>query len=223
MLPHGHRSVLASVARVPALPEVAVDVVLFDLGGVLFDFGGVGRMKELSGIEDDDEIWRRWLECRWVRDFERGGCSAEDFAAGVVADWELPITADGFLVAFRSWLGGPLEGAEALVHETREHVKVGCLSNTNSLHWADHGDRWDLMAAFDYRFVSFEVGHVKPDRAIFEHATRVLDTAPERVLFLDDNTINVDGARAAGLRAERTVGVDAARRCLVDNGLLPGP
>ena len=49
------------------------DVVLFDLGGVLVDFGGVQAMKELSGITDDDELWHRWLTCRWVREFERGG------------------------------------------------------------------------------------------------------------------------------------------------------
>ena len=63
----------------------SVDVVLFDLGGVLIDFGGVGPMKELAGIASDEEVWRRWLGCRWVRDFERGRCSPEDFAAGVDA------------------------------------------------------------------------------------------------------------------------------------------
>ena len=50
-----------------------IDVVLFDLGGVLVDFGGVEAMKELSGITDDDELWHRWLTCRWVREFERDG------------------------------------------------------------------------------------------------------------------------------------------------------
>jgi putative hydrolase of the HAD superfamily len=200
-----------------------IEVVLFDLGGVLFDFGGVGRMKELSGIDDDEEIWRRWLGCRWVREFERGDCSAADFAAGVVADWELPITPDAYLDAFRSWLGGPLAGAEALVRETREHVRVGCLSNTNSLHWADHEHQWDLLHAFDVRFLSFEMGHVKPDAEIFEQVVRVLETPAERVLFLDDNRINVDGARAAGLQAERTVGAAAARACLVTRGILPAP
>ena len=66
------------------MPESAIEVVLFDLGGVLFDFGGVEPMKSLSGIEHDDEIWRRWLGCPWVRTFERGSCSADQFAEGVV-------------------------------------------------------------------------------------------------------------------------------------------
>jgi len=86
-----------------------------DVRGVLFDFGGVEPMKSLSGIEHDGEMWRRWLACRWVRTFESGSCSAEQFAEGVVGDWALPITPDAFLLAFRSWLGGPLAGADALL------------------------------------------------------------------------------------------------------------
>jgi hypothetical protein len=41
------------------------------------------------------------------------------------------------------------------------------------------------------------------------------------VLFLDDNVINVDAAQEAGFRAARAVGVDEARRVLVDAGVLP--
>jgi putative hydrolase of the HAD superfamily len=197
-----------------------LDVVLFDLGGVLFDFGGVDAMKALSGIDDDEEIWRRWLSCRWVRTFERGDCSADDFAAGVVDDWHLSITPAEFLIEFRSWLGGPLEGAEALVRETRRMTRVGCLSNTNAVHWRDHGDRWGMMRAFDIRFLSFEMGCVKPDREAFDHVATVLEVPRDRILFLDDNAINVDAAVAAGLHAVRAVGVVEARAHLDELGLL---
>src|SRR5262245_60742684 len=117
------------------MPPADVDIVLFDLGGVLFDFGGVAAMKKLAAIDDDDEMWTRWLTCPWVRSFERGDCSVDAFAAGMVEEWNLPIDADAFLTSFRSWLGGPLDGAEELVAETRRILPVGCLSNTNSLHW----------------------------------------------------------------------------------------
>jgi hypothetical protein len=36
--------------------EVAVEIVLFDLGGVLIEFRGVESMRELTGIESDDEL-----------------------------------------------------------------------------------------------------------------------------------------------------------------------
>ena len=61
-----------------------VDVVLFDLGGVLIELGGMGDMAAFASEPDDEEIWRRWLHCPWVRRFERGGCGAETFALRMV-------------------------------------------------------------------------------------------------------------------------------------------
>jgi FMN phosphatase YigB (HAD superfamily) len=198
------------------------DVVLFDLGGVLVDFGGVEAMKELSGITDDDELWHRWLTCGWVREFERGGCSPEEFAAGVVADWELDITPAEYLESFAGWLGGPLPGAEALVADTRAVVTTGCLSNTNALHWTRSFSQWSVIGAIEHRFLSYELGAVKPDREIFDLVAARLDAPRERILFLDDNLVNVEGAREAGFRSERAKGVDEARAVLVRAGVLTG-
>jgi putative hydrolase of the HAD superfamily len=198
----------------------AIDVVLFDLGGVLIDFGGVGPMKQLAAIEHDDELWRRWLTCPWVRSFERGRCSAEQFAAGVVDEWALTLAPDAFLAEFRSWPGGPLPGADALVAEVRQVVPAGCLSNTNALHWDDQFHRWPILDAFDFSFLSFELGFVKPDRELFDEVARRVAVPPVRVLFLDDNVINVEGARAAGFTAEVVTGVAEARHALVAAGII---
>jgi glucose-1-phosphatase len=198
-----------------------IDLVLFDLGGVLFDPGGVGPMRALSGIDSDDELWRRWLTCRWVRAYERGQCSAQDFAAGVVDDWQLEINAEAFLRAFGGWPRGPYDGAETLLMETRAVRPVGCLSNTNDLHWDAHFSRWPILNELDYRFLSFELGQVKPDREIFEAVADRLSVPAGRVLFLDDNMVNVEGAAAVGFVAVRTQGVDEARAALAAAGVLP--
>jgi glucose-1-phosphatase len=195
------------------------DVVLFDLGGVLAAFGGIEPMGALSGITEPDEIWRRWLGCRWVRSFESGACSPEDFARGVVEDWKLSVSGDEFLDEFRSWLKGPLEGAEALVSEVSGHATTACFSNTNALHWEAGGAQWDLMGRFDRTFLSFQLGLLKPDAEAFVAVVGDLGVAAERVLFLDDNQINVEAARAVGLRGERVVGVEEARFALIEAGL----
>ena len=90
------------------MSSAPIEIVLFDLGGVLIDVGGVSPMKQLAGIESDAELWERWLTCRWVRSFERGHCSADEFAAGIVSDWEIRAEPGAFLEAFRSWPAGPL-------------------------------------------------------------------------------------------------------------------
>lgn len=198
----------------------AFEIVLFDLGGVLVEIAGVGRMKELAGIDDDEVLWERWLTCRWVRDFERGSCSAAAFAAGVVDDWKLPIEAGEFLAAFAHWPSGPMEGAAELVDAVRATTPTGCLSNTNSLHWDEHFSRWPLIERFDHRFLSFELGLVKPDLELYQRIAEQLPVAADRVLVLDDNALNVQGALDAGFASVRVRGVDEARRALIEAGAL---
>jgi putative hydrolase of the HAD superfamily len=197
----------------------SIDVVLFDLGGVLIDFGGLEAMRELAGVDSDDEVWRRWLACRWVRAFERGHCSPEEFAAGVVADWDLPIEGPAYLAEFSGWLGGPLPGAVELVDEVRRVAQVGCLSNTNTVHWV-HWERWPFARHFEHQFLSFELGLVKPDRELFEHVAAQLSMPPGRVLFLDDNLVNVEGARSVGFLGDHVRGPAEARAALVARGVL---
>jgi putative hydrolase of the HAD superfamily len=199
-----------------------VDIVLFDLGGVLIDFGGVEKMKQLARIEDDELLWHRWLTCPWVRRFECGECSDADFAAGMVDEWELDVTPEDFLDQFQSWLGGPFPGAEALLDEVRRTHPAGCLSNTNALHWERNFVRWPILEAFDFRFLSFQLGIVKPDRAMFERVAELLPVDAPRVLFLDDNMVNVESARDVGFVALHVRGVDQARQALFDSGVLGG-
>lgn len=197
-----------------------IDLVLFDLGGVLIDVPGVQAMLELTGMASEDELWRRWLTCEWVRRFESGGCSEAEFANGVVADWQLGLSPAEFLDAFRNWPNGPLRGAEQLVTETKARASTGCFSNTNALHWDDHISTWPLLDLFDHLFLSFEMGMLKPDVAAFSKVAALLPVPAERVLFIDDNALNVAGAAAAGFATARAVGVDAARERLVEAGVL---
>lgn len=197
-----------------------VDLVLFDLGGVLIEVAGVRAMLELTGIASEEELWRRWLTCRWVRRFESGRCSEADFAAGVVADWQLELSPAAFLAAFQDWPTGPLPGAAELVAQTRASVATGCFSNTNALHWHDHIAAWPLAGLFDHRFLSFELGLLKPDTAAFAQVAELLEVPAERVLFLDDNAVNVAGAAAAGFQAARAAGVHEARQRLAEAAVL---
>jgi len=197
------------------------DLVLFDLGGVLIELGGVQAMGEMAGIGTDDAVWHRWLTSPWVRRFESGGCSAGEFSRGVVAEWGLAVLPDRFLELFRAWPIGPLPGSSELLAEARRAVPVGCLSNTNSVHW-DEQTRWPLLGMFDYRFLSFDLGQVKPDAAIFQAVADRLPVDRRRILFLDDNALNTEAARSFGFLAERVSGPSDARQALVDHGVLSG-
>jgi HAD superfamily hydrolase (TIGR01509 family) len=196
-----------------------IELVLFDLSGVLADFRGAHALGELIGLPEQD-VWPRWLRSPWMRRFDLDQCSAQEFSAGVVEEWELPMTPGEFLKAFSGWMIGPYAGARELVAETRSAVTVGCLSNMNPIHWHEIWN-WPLMRQFDRRFVSCEIALVKPDAKIYEYVTDFLVIDLDRILFLDDNLINVEAAVDCGFRAAHVRGVPGARRALVEHGVLP--
>lgn len=199
-----------------------IEVVLFDIGGVLVRFSGLEVLRELTGSESELDVAARWLMSPTVRSFESGGCSNVEFAQGVVDEWELPYTAAEFLEIFPTWLDDPFDGAEEMIRQTSKRVSVGCLSNTNALAWDSIIADWPLSSLFEdrYRFLSFDLGAVKPDPEIYARVIERLPVAPAHVLFLDDNPLNVEAAHEAGLRAEQALAVEGAREVLASYGLL---
>jgi len=199
---------------------MSIELVLFDLGGVLIELSSIQSMGRFFGDDPEEEVWGRWLACPWVRRFERGQCGADEFARGMVETWSMAASPEVFLEAFIRWPQGLMPGARELARAARSRVTIGCLSNTNALHAERHASEEAVYDLFDHRFLSHEIGLVKPDRDIFDHVLAELACAPARVLFLDDNQINVEGARAAGLRAERARGLAEARAALVRHGIV---
>lgn len=83
------------------------DAILFDLGGLLMNFGGLRRLAELSGDEDGPVLRSKWARSKWLQLFERGECSAHAFGEGVVDDWGLDLTPAELLDDFARWSAGP--------------------------------------------------------------------------------------------------------------------
>jgi putative hydrolase of the HAD superfamily len=199
-------------------------VLLFDLGGVLVEFDGIAPLLALSGGALTREQARQfWILSNAVRRFETGRCSGGEFAAAAVAELRLDIAPDVFLQQFVSWERGPMPGALELLDSLKLRFVVACLSNNNELHWRWLCEETALPAKFDRCYLSHEIGHMKPDRAAFDHVIRDLGVAPGRVLFLDDNPECVAGARAAGLPACRACGVDGVRNALASFGVTVTP
>jgi len=198
-------------------------VVLFDLGGVLVELGGVAEFAGLIGVDDPQEVWARWLGSPAVRRFETGRCTSEQFGDEMVAEFGLGLEPAVFLERFLNWPRGLFQGAERLVRELREDLIPACLSNTNRMHWDRQLGAPLLKSLFRHWFLSHELGLIKPDADIFAHVVEKLACAPGEILFLDDNRLNVEGARSVGLDAHRVEGVTEARALLELRGLLRPP
>ena len=196
-----------------------IEVVLFDVGGILIKMSGIGAWKQLTGLTDEAEIWRRWLHCPVVKAFERGHSASDEFARDMIETHNLPVGKEDFLESFRSWPGGLFEGARELVDDVAGHLRKGCFSNTNEVHWTEPCNQ-AVHNLFDLHFLSYEMGRVKPDAEAFRHVAETLDCTPGAIFFIDDNIINVDAARTCGFDAQVAKGPEEARRVLADRGLM---
>jgi putative hydrolase of the HAD superfamily len=205
------------------MARMAIDVILFDLGGVLVELAGVEKMLEWSeGVANTDELWQRWLRSESVRRFETGAIGADEFARGILREFGVPVSPSEFLDAFRGWPRGLYPGARQLLAELAPRYRLASVSNTNVLHWTRLTGDWSLDRAFHHNFPSHQVGKLKPDLDYFRHVLEAVAAPPERVLFIDDNAINVDAAAALGLNAHRALGVEGAREVCAALGLEIG-
>lgn len=194
-----------------------IEAVLFDMGGVLVE---LGPLDELLGSDmAAEDFWPRWLTSPSVRGLESGSFGIDEFARGLVDELALDIGPSEVIERFGRFPRGLYPGAVEVVASIRDGVATGVLSNTNPLHWDHQTDHEVIRSLCDHEFLSYRLGLVKPDRAIFERVGDELGLVQDRILFLDDNQLNVEGARKAGWRAELTRGPAEAATALASYGL----
>lgn len=204
-----------------SLPRSEVRVVLFDVGGVLVQLNGVATILDWTGNRwDTQELWRIWLHSPAVRAFETGRMDPETFAADLLRELDISIDATHFIESFTAWPTGLYPGALDLIARIPGRYTRALLSNSNVLHWPRVIGDMGLGAVFQHQFSSHLTGKIKPDRAAFEHVVSELRCEAGAVLFLDDNLINVEAARAAGMQAEVAAGIAGAERVLQQAGIL---
>ena len=92
---------MSYAAQTGRVDDAGPDVILFDLGGVLMNFGGLARLSDLAGKKQDAALRTRWISSEWVQAFERGACTAGEFAQSVVNELELDLTPAAFLDDYR--------------------------------------------------------------------------------------------------------------------------
>ncbi len=86
------------------------EVLLFDLGGVLLDYGGVESLHALNKERHSlEEIRRMWPESPSLQRLETGESTLDEFAPAFIAEWGLAIDPVAFLSEVRTWTRGPCQ------------------------------------------------------------------------------------------------------------------
>ncbi|WP_018416448.1 HAD family hydrolase [Teredinibacter turnerae] len=199
----------------------AISTILFDLGGVLLELDGL-PIKD-SWVDNPipaEQNWLAWLQSPTVKGFETGQISEEEFVLGVVKEFNLKIDEQMFREAFINWPKSLFPGAAGLLEQLKPHYKLAFFSNTNRLHLPRLLHDLNLASYFNHTYASYEIGLFKPDVESFVYVANDMQVAPEHILFIDDNQVNIDGAIAAGMHGKRAVGLDDVRAVLAEFGLL---
>jgi putative hydrolase of the HAD superfamily len=182
-----------------------VCAVIFDYGGVLCFHpteDQIARAAAKCGLEPREFVRALW---RNRTAYDAGQDPNEywsDIARSVGRTFDAPLIAQMVDCEIDFWSRFDTRPL-AWIHQLRSAgARTGILSNLPRPLGAHLRERDGFLQHFDHVTFSFELNVVKPQRAIYEHAVRGLNIAPERALFLDDRPENIEGARAAGLQAE---------------------
>ncbi len=197
------------------------DIILFDMAGVLVKFEGIKHLTQFTQTAiDEEKLWERWLHSPAVHQFDSGLIPVEEFAERVVKDLQLTIDSRQFLSEMGDWLQGAYDGAEDLLIALKDTYRLGALTNMNVVYWPRVVSETNLTDYFEVIFASHEMGAVKPDPSIYKRVIELLDMDPRRILFIDDNKINVEAALNAGMSAYQAKEPSGAAQLLRDLDIL---
>ncbi len=207
--------------RLTVMGMKKVEILLFDIGGVLVELGGIETMLEWTGRKYTAEgIMEVWLASPAVRLFESGQSDRIEFAGQIVKEFSLPVSVDTFLAEFEGWPTQTFPGVKQLLKNLKPHYRLVSLSNTNEIHWPRIMDTLGLKSFFDHQFPSHLTGLMKPDGEAFLKVIDDLKVYPESILFFDDSRTNIEKAQQIGLNAIRVQGSKEVESALFNAGLM---
>jgi putative hydrolase of the HAD superfamily len=198
-----------------------IDVLLFDLGGVLVEFSGGQDIEPfLRERISPSEILDRWRRCPHTHQFGIGKFSRQEFGERFVRAWGLNISPEDFLREFRTWSKRLLPGAAELLASLRPRFRLAALSNSNELHWERNSTDLGVTGLFEVAISSHQIGVSKPDPGAYLIALERLGVPAEAVMFFDDVPANVEAAKALGIHAFQVDGVEGVRAQLIREKFL---
>lgn len=188
-----------------------IKTVLLDLGGVLIDvdYQASARAFHALGFEDFAGLYSKAQQDRLFDGFEVGQLSPAAFRDRIRALFRSDITDGEIDTCWNAMLGHVPAARIALVEQLKARYQVLLLSNTNAIHvpafeeiLARENGLSDFKGLFHGAYYSCDIGLRKPHAEAFHHVLHAHGADPATTLFIDDSIQHVEGARAAGLRAE---------------------
>ena len=204
------------------MPEV--EVVVFDLGGVLIDWNP--RYLYRSLFEGDDDAMERFLAevCSpaWNAEQDSGRPWRVAVDGLIEVHPEHRELIEAYDERWDEMLGGAIEGTVEILAELRlAGLRLAALSNWSAEKFPIARRRYSFLDWLDPIVISGDVGVSKPDERIYRSLLERGRLDPRTALFIDDSAANVATAVRLGMRARQFSEPAGLRTDLQALGLLP--
>ncbi|MDG6909887.1 MAG: HAD family phosphatase [Nitrososphaerota archaeon] len=177
-------------------------VLLCDVGGVLIENPWIETARAMGTQHGKEEAVVFEALTRLSRELDGGRLSLAEFHGRVCAELGLHVEFSAFKRALESSLKKVPSVWGAVDSLRRERgARVVALSNMSREVWKSLQERFDIGSLFSSEVLSFELGILKPDPAIYIEAVKRADAQPGACLFVDDIVENIEAARALGIKA----------------------
>lgn len=180
-------------------PSSLPEAVVFDLGKVLVDFDYervAARIADRGGAALSAAV--RIETTPLLIAYETGRMTTAEFYQAVRERTGYSGTVDQFATDFGD-IFTPMEEMISFQAALRERgIPTFIFSNTNELAIRHIRRRFPFFAGFDHYVLSYEVGAMKPDEAIYVEVERVTGRRGGQILYLDDRPENIATGAARG-------------------------
>ena len=186
------------------IPLMEKSCVLFDLGGVIINWHNSWFIEELS---EQFNLQKADLKKQFysnLRDISTGVIAEKEFWQKIgeqLQSPELRDTKESLLdKIFRKRMSFNQPMIELSKTIAQKGITVGILSNTEHVTYSVVEDLTSLNH-FKHKFLSYKIGHLKPEPQIYQHVIKNLPFKKEELLFIDDLKSNVESAKSSGIDA----------------------
>lgn len=178
--------------------------ILFDIGRVLLDFDFESSMRRLLKTASPEES-ERLMRAIDARDgLERGQMEVEHFVNASIEDADIACEPHEFITAWRNIFtrNVPMLDVVKRLKASGDHRLI-LFSNTNAIHCPWVFTKFPELLEFDGRVLSYEVGAMKPEDAIYEYAIHNFNLVPTQTRYIDDLPDNIATGTRMGFRSHQ--------------------
>lgn len=171
---------------------------LFDIGNVIVHVDFISSLKRIlpEGIDQPEARLNRLLERK--DEFEAGRIPTGQYYPWAAKTLGHTGELETFMEAWVNVFSPNQPMLDVIEHLHDEGHRLLLFSNTNAAHIDFLRSQYPVLERFSGGILSYLVGHVKPEQAIYQLAIKNYGLNAEKTLYIDDLTENIEGGIQAG-------------------------